>query len=453
MFKRLTKQLIKELGSERKLIPVSSQVLTDSFQPLSLVTKEQSRFPWNTRKYSPTPFKLVDVLEKGAEVEIELKHSEPLLFSANICHKSGARLNLKIQTATVDIGGLGLACLSSSPIAVRKTYVDIRELWKMVPSLSLLQQLYPKLHLYVVTEAFEIMEPLLIEETVQAGGKGTVTAAEILTIQGLSTTVKKKAMLIPRGTVLAYVVEKLQTYDEELVLLCQQLQTKLVSSLTYDAFQDELGSSLTAVQQVKDAVKEAYEPLALLSQPLRKQLLESFEVLLQDGEVASTVHSMLELSMAGNRVDHSMLESLNEEHRPSVEKLLWCLGISQDTESAKNQDLWGAVNFLCSSIDDLDYEMLPLLDTILEKKKMAQQLEMMDGILEWILFGDEGSDFVIPHHSLKNEEIHLAIEMLQTCGLDLEAGKDSTVCLWSNEARSELAALYSSLYALQILSG
>nr|XP_028559183.1 gasdermin-C4-like [Podarcis muralis] len=453
MFKRLTKQLIKELGSDRRLIPVTSQVLTDSFQPLSLVTKEQPRFPWNTRKYSPSPFKLADVLEKGAEVEIELKHSEPLLFSANICHKSGAKLNLKIQTAAVDIGGLGSACLSSSLVAVRKTYVDTRELWKMVPSLSLLQQLYPKLHFYVVTEAFEIMEPLLIEETVQAGGKGTVTAAEILTIQGLSTTVKKNAMLIPRGTVLAYVVEKLQTYDEELVLLCQRLQTKLVSSLTYDAFQDELGSSLTAVQQVKDAVKEAYEPLALLSQPLRKQLLESFEVFLQDGEVASTVQSMLELSMAGNSVDHSMLESLNEEHRPSVEKLLSYLGISQDTESAKNQDLWGPVNFLCSSIDDLDYEMLPLLDTILEKKKMAQQLEMMDGILEWILFGDEGSDFEIPHHSFKNEEIHLAIEMLQTCGLDLEAGKDSTVCLWSNEARSELAALYSSLYALQILSG
>ncbi|XP_053218238.1 pejvakin-like [Podarcis raffonei] len=245
MFKRLTKQLIKELGSDRRLIPVTSQVLTDSFQPLSLVTKEQSRFPWNTRKYSPSPFKLVDVLEKGAEVEIELKHSEPLLFSANICHKSGAKLNLKIQTAAVDIGGLGSACLSSSLVAVRKTYVDTRELWKMVPSLSVLQQLYPKLHFYVVTEAFEIMEPLLIEQTVQAGGKGTVTAAEILTIQGLSTTVKKKAMLIPRGTVLAYAVEKLQTYDEELVLLCQRLQTKLVSSLTYDAFQDELGSSLT----------------------------------------------------------------------------------------------------------------------------------------------------------------------------------------------------------------
>ncbi|XP_061445318.1 LOW QUALITY PROTEIN: gasdermin-D-like [Rhineura floridana] len=366
MFKRLAKQLIQELDSERRLIPVTSLAHTDSFRPLSLVTKEQSRLPWHTRKYSPSPFKLADVLVEGATMEIELKHSAPLLFSANTCHKSGARLNLMIQSAEVDVGGLSLTCLSASPVSVRKSYVDIRDLWRTGMSISILQQLYPKLHFYVVTEAFEIMEPLLIEETAQAGGKGEVNAAEILKIKGLNTRAKKKSMLIPRGTVLAYAVEKLQTYEEELVVFSQQLPATLVSSLTYDAFQDELGSSLA--------------------------------------------------------------------------------GISQDTERTENQDLWGPVNNICSSVQDLDY----LLETTLEKKKMAQQLEMMDGVLEWILFVDEGSNFT--DCSLTNEEDDLTNEMLQICRLGLETEKDSITCLWNSEAHLELAALYSSLYALQILT-
>lgn len=60
---------------------------------------------------------------------LELKHSEPLLFSANTCHKSGGRLNFKIQSTEVDVGGLALACLNASPVHLRKTYVDPGELW------------------------------------------------------------------------------------------------------------------------------------------------------------------------------------------------------------------------------------------------------------------------------------------------------------------------------------
>lgn len=53
----------------------------------------------------------------------------------------------------------------------------------MEPSLDLIQQMYPKLQLYVVTEVFEIMEPLLIEKTVHGGGKGEVTTVAIFQIQ------------------------------------------------------------------------------------------------------------------------------------------------------------------------------------------------------------------------------------------------------------------------------
>ncbi|XP_053121192.1 gasdermin-D-like [Hemicordylus capensis] len=452
MFKRLAKQLIQELDSDGRLIPMTSLARTNSFRPLSLVTKEQSRWPWHAPKYSPIPFKLSDILQEGATMEIELKHSEQLLISANMYHKSGARLNLKIQSTEVDIGGLGSACLSASPVSVRKTYVDPKELWKIETSLDLIQEIYPKLSFYVVVEVFEIMEPVLIEETVQGGGKGEVAAVEIIKIQGLAVRMKKKCAQIPRGTVFAYVVEKLRSPKEDLTLLFQKTRRKSISSLTYDAFQDDMGSSFTAVQQVKDTVKEAYEPLMSLSQTLKRLLLESLGIFLQDGDVAVTVQSMLELAQTGDSVDRSMLESLNEELRPPVEKLLSLIGIFEETEKRDNQDLCGPVHFLCSSIDDLDYETLPLLEIVLEKKNAAQQLEMMDSILEWILSGDEGSVFTSPDHPLMNEDTELTTEMLQTCGLVSETGKDSITYLWNSKPRSELAALYSSLYALHILS-
>ncbi|XP_032091812.1 gasdermin-D-like [Thamnophis elegans] len=452
MFKKLAKQLTQELDSDGKLIPVSSLAQNDGFQLLSLVTKKPSRWPWKSRKYSPISFKLADVLQEEAIMEIELKHSEPLLFSANTCHKSGGRLNFKIQSTEVDVGGLALACLNASPVRLRKTYVDPGELWKRDLSLSIVQQIYPKLQLYIVTEVLEIMEPFLIEETIQAGGKGEISAVNILKIQGQHKTMKNKSMLIPFGTVMAYGIEKLQICEEDSVYLNQGFETMLDHSLTYDAFQSELGSSLTAVQQVQDAVKEAYEPLLRQTQPLKKNLLESFEIFLKNRNV-STVRSMLELSMAGDNADRSMLESLNEEFRVPVEMLLSYLGIFQDTKRGENQDLWGPIYFFCSSIDELDYEMMPLLQKMLEKKQLAKPMEMVKFTLERILSGEESGTFTLPSHSLMEEEVDLNLDMLQICGLDLEVEEDSITCQCNNDACSELAALYSSLYALQILSG
>ncbi|XP_077169844.1 gasdermin-A isoform X2 [Paroedura picta] len=451
MFKRMAKQLIQELDSERKLMPLTSLAYAESFRPLSLVTRNPSKLPWHTRKYSPTPFKWVDVLREGATMEIELKHSEPLQFSTNMCKKSGARLNVKIESAGVDIGGLGVTCLSSSPVLVRKTYVDTRDLWKVETSLGLIQQIYPKLQFYVVTEVFEIMEPLLIEETVQGGGKGEVTVVEIVKIKGLDTRMRRKSLQIPRGTVVAYGVEKLHTPEEDLPQW-RRMRLRMAPGLAYDAFQGEIGSSLTAVQQVKDAVKEAYEPLTYLSQDLKTQFLESFRVFLQDEDVSSAVQSVLERSLAGEAADRSMLELLNEDFRPQVDALLSHLGIFQTTERGESCDLWQPVHFLCSSLEDLDYGINPLLEAVLEKKKIAKHLEMMAGVLGWSLSGEEGSTFVSPARSLTEEEAAIAAQMLQICSLDSKFEAGSITCPWNNDARSELAALYSTLYALRILS-
>uniref|UniRef100_A0ABM5GRN0 Gasdermin-D-like isoform X1 n=1 Tax=Pogona vitticeps TaxID=103695 RepID=A0ABM5GRN0_9SAUR len=450
MFKRLAKQLTQELDPDGTLIPMTSLAHNDSFQPLSLVTKEPFRLFGHSRKYSPTSFKLADILQEETTLEIGLKHAEPLLFCAHSCHKSGARLKFKVQSTQVDISGLGSACTSASPAHVRKTYVDTKELWAIEISHNIIQQLSPKLDFYIVTEVFEIMESLLVEEIMQGGGKGEVTVRDIFTIQGLNKRIKQKSLLIPQGTIMAYRVEKLQSHEEEPGC---SLQSKQDPFLTYDAFQDELGSSLTAIQKVKDVVKEAYEPLMRLSQPLKRHLLKSFRIFLEDSDVASTVQSVLELSMVGDDVDHSVLEPLNEELRPKVEKFLSHLGIFKDTEKGESQDLWRPIHFFCSSIDDLDYEMLPLLEAIVEKNNMAKQLEMMDSVLKWILSGDEGSVFTISFQSMTDEEAGLTAEMLQMCELDLEVGKVSATCLWNNKAHSELGALYSSLYALQILRG
>ncbi|KAG8139968.1 hypothetical protein E2320_002704 [Naja naja] len=395
MFKKLAKQLTQELDSDGKLIPVSSLAQNDGFQLFSLVTKKPSRWPWNRRKYSPISFKLTDVLQDKAIMEIELKHSEPLLFSANTCHKSGGRLNFKIRSTEVDVGGLALACLNASPVHLQKSYVDSGELWKRDISLSVVQQIYPKLHLYIVTEVLEITEPFLIEESVQAGGKGEVSAVNILKIQGQHKTMKNKSMLIPFGTVMAYGVENLQICEEDsVVYLNQRFQTMLDPSLTYDN-----------IQQVQDAVKGAYEPLLHQTQPLKKNLLESSEIFVQNRNV-----STLELSMAYDNADRSILESLNEEFQVPVEMLLSYLGIFQDAKRG-------------------------------ETKISGDQ----------ILFGEEGGSFT--PHSLTEEEVDLNHDMLQTCGMGLEVGENSITCQRDNDACSELAALYSSLYALQILSG
>lgn len=77
----------------------------------------------------------------------------------------------------------------------------------------------------------------------------------------------------------------------------------------------------------------------------------------------------------------------------------------------------------------------------------------MDEVLEWIFSCEESSVFTSPAPSLLDAKADLTVEMLQTCGLDSEVQEGTITYLWNDEARSELAALYSSMYALQVLNG
>ncbi|TFK10810.1 histamine N-methyltransferase [Platysternon megacephalum] len=308
----------------------------------------------------------------------------------------------------------------------------------------------PRMKLYVVTEAFEIKEPLLIEKMSQGGGKVMITAGEIGGIQGRGKSIKKKMMLIPQGTVLAYVVQPLNIQKEEDSCANECLQNT-TSSFVSDGFKNESEPSLTAFQEVKDTIERVCEPLMSLSQDFRIKLLGTFKSFLQDGDVISDVKTVLELFLAGGKPKHSMLDSLDEIPRPQVENLLHDLGVFCEDQREEAPSLLQPVHFLCSSLEDLDFRVLPLLVTCIEKNMVAKQLALMDGILEWILSSDKERIFSLAS-SLPEEEKNITAEMMDTCGLIPQTDRPSLTYLWNKEAQSNLTALYAALYALWILS-
>ncbi|XP_065278887.1 gasdermin-A2-like [Emys orbicularis] len=447
MFARAAKQLTKELDSDGRLIPISSLASANSYRPFALVMKEQSRLPWQPRKYLATSYKLTDVFKEGTTMDAEVQYDDVLQYSETTDWQVGGEVSLPFQITEVDVGGSGKSSFSVSQISVRKAYVVEKGQWKIDTSHKFIKEFSGsrRRKLYVVTEAFEIKEPLLIEKMSQGGGKVMITAGEIGRIQGRGKSIKNKTMMIPKDTVLAYVVQPLDIQYEE--ILCAR-----ECSFVFDGFKDLLKPSLTAFQEAKDTIKGECEPLMSLSQDFRIKLLGTFKSFLQDGDVISDVKTVLELFLAGGQPKHSMLDSLDEILRPQVENLLHDLGVFCEDQREEASSLLQPVHFLCSSLEDLDFRVLPLLVTCIEKNMVAKQLALMDGILEWILSSDKESIFSLAS-SLTEEEKNITAEMMDTCGLIPQTDRPSLTYPWNKEAKSNLTALYAALYALRILSG
>ncbi|XP_067397061.1 gasdermin-D-like [Emydura macquarii macquarii] len=367
-------------------------------------------------------------------------------------YKAGANLSLKLQPTEVDFAGSGKSSFSVSPTSVRKAYIVKKGQWKIDMTHTFIKEFSDstRRQLYVVIEAFEIKEPMLIEKMNQGEGKVQITTGEICGIQGRGKSFKKKMMLIPQGTVLAYVVQPLNTQKEG-DFCGHKFVHNRKPSFVYDGFKDESESSQTAFQKAKGTIKEECEQLMYLNQDLRLKLLGTFESFLQDGDVISAVKTVLELSLAGGQPKHSMLELLDDILRPQVENLLHDLGVFSEGGREEALSLWQPVHFLCSSLEDLDFRMLPLLLACLEKNMVAKQFELMDGILQWILSSDKESIFSLAC-SLTEEEKNIVAEMLFTCGLIPQTDRPSLTYLWNEAAQSNLTALYATLYALRILS-
>ncbi|KAM9112800.1 gasdermin-A3-like isoform 2-T4 [Pangshura tecta] len=452
MFARVAKQLTQELDSDRRLIPISSLASADHYRPFSLVMKEQSWLHWPSRKYLATHYKLTDVYKEGTTMNAEVKYDDLLGYSETTEQDGGGKLSLKLQTTGVDFRGSGKSSFSVSQISVRKAYVVEKGQWKIDTSHKFIKEFSssPRMKLYVVTEAFEIKEPLLIEKMSQGEGKVMIAAEEIGGIQGRGKSIKKKTMLIPQGTVLAYVVQPLNIQKERPLYACAGLENQK-SSFVSDGFKDESEPSLTVFQEVKGTIQRECEPLMSLSQDFRIKLLGTFKSFLQDGDVISDVKTVLELYLAGGQPKHSMLDSLDENLRPQVENFLHYLRVFCEDQKKEAPSLLQPVHFLCSSLEDLDFRALLLLVICIEKNMVAKQLALMDGILEWILSSDEERIFSLAS-SLPEEEKNITAEMMDTCGLTPQTDTPSLTFLWNKEAQSNLTALYAALYALRILS-
>nr|XP_048686314.1 gasdermin-D-like [Caretta caretta] len=452
MFARAAKQLTKELDSDGRLIPISSLASADNYRPFCLVTKKQPWLPLQPPKYLITPYKLTDIFKEGTTMDAEVKYVDLLQYSETTDQKAGGKLSLKLQPTEVDFACSGKSLFSVSQISVRKAYVVKKGQWKIDMSHKFIKEFSgsPGTQLYVVTEAFELKEPLHIQKTSQGGGKAVIAAGEIGEIQGRGKSIKKKTMTIPQGTVLAYVVQPLNIPKEGTLCKCSLAQNRKFLFVS-DGFKDKSEPSLTAYQEVKGTIKEECAQLMSLSQDFRIKLLGTFKSFLQDGDVISDVKTVLELFLAGGQPKHSMLDSLDEFLWPQVENLLHDLGVFCEDQREEAPSLLQPIHFLCSSLEDLDFRVLTLLVTCLEKNVVAKQLELMDDILEWILSSGRESNFSLAS-SLPEEEKNITAEMMYTCGLIPQTDRPSLTYLWNNEAQSNLSALYAALYALWILS-
>ncbi|XP_025037620.2 gasdermin-D [Pelodiscus sinensis] len=453
MFQQVAKKLTQELDSDRRLIPVSSLAGASRYRPLCLVTREQSRWrSFQSIKYLVTPYTLEDVLKEGTSMDAEVQYEDLLQYSETLDQKAEAMLSLKSAPTDVDCGGSGKSSFSVSTVSVRRAQVVKKGQWKIDTSHDFIKELAGshQRQLFVVTEAFDIKEALLIETMAKGKVKVMVQVGDVCGIQGRGKSIKKKTMWIPQGTVLAYVVQRLPIQMEGIHPAHKILQTS-ESSFVQDGSHQVAASLLTAFQNVKGTVTKECEQLRYLSQDFRSRLLGTFESLLQDGDLISTAKTALELSLAGGQPKPSMLDSLDETLQPQIEKLLHNLGVFNEGEGEEAHSLWRSVHFLCSSLEDLDFGVLPLLRTCLEKNMVAKQLELMDGIMEWILSDDEESIFSLAG-SLTEEEKNMIAEMLHACGLIPQTDKPSLTCLWNKAAQPNLTALYAALYAFWTLS-
>ncbi|XP_011793570.1 PREDICTED: gasdermin-C [Colobus angolensis palliatus] len=503
MFERISKNLVKEIGS-KELTPVKYLLnATKLRQFVILRKKKDSRSSiWGQSDYIPVEFSLNDILEPSSSVP-ESVVTGPFHFSDIVIqkHKADVSVNVGVEVSVSGEASVDHGCSLEFQIVTipSPNLEDFQKRKLLDPEPSFLKECRRRGdNLYVVTEAVE-----LINNTVLYNSSGVNILGKIslwITYgkgqgQGESLRVKTKALTLQKGMVMAYKRKQLVIREKAILISDDDEQRtfedeyKISESVFYCAARSE--EWLPSIHTISPTLFNAspkdmklkpelflkpkflrghlpkYEqvcilPVGRIEEPfwqnfkhLQEEVFQKIKTLAQLSKDVQDVVFYSILAMLGDRgalqdlMDMLELDSSGHLDGPGGAILK---KLQQDSNRA-----WfnpkDPILYLLEAIMVLSDIQQDLLACSVEMRILLQQQELVRSILEpnfrypWSIPFTLKPELLAP---LQSEGLAITYGLLEECGLRMEL--DNPRSTWDLEAKMPLSALYGTLSLLQQLA-
>ncbi|XP_010289853.1 PREDICTED: gasdermin-A3-like [Phaethon lepturus] len=446
MFKKVTQSIVNQIDPRGDLVPVHSILDHEHFRPLCLVRRKRKAIFHPSPYYRQTWYRLDDVLLPGeGDRSTESlfcnggnQDSRRFTVKKSVSDRVDGNLSLCVDSTSVELKGA--ASLSKGwSIKLEKNHVPVPKLEalkterKINENHSFIQQLKKtRQNLYVVHESIETSEEASYEESTKAEGSFMTQLYAKFCAQG--TRENKQSITIPKGCTLAFRAIQLAIIDGSWDL--EYFSKESTSTFVSDGIsQGKLGA-------LEVEVKKNCQILSKLSPDLFVIFSKAIKAVMRDRNLFQELTQKMEAVLDETGSDELKTES------PDLKDLLSSLQYSSRHLLLK---LAGAITYTLDALDELMEDQLLLLLESLEDKIVSQQLKLVESILEHDIEHMKGGfsvDASLLSFSQEKEQ-KLTIAMVEMSGVKLQ--KDgSAVCM--EEAFSAVAALYASLYVLNLLS-
>lgn len=444
MFKKVTQSVVNQMDPTGDLVPVHSILDHEHFRPLCLVRRRRKAIFHTSPRYRQTWYTLDDVLLPGEDNRSteslfpkgDGQDSRQITVKKSISDRVDGSLSLCVDSASVELKGV--ASLSKGwSIKLEKNHISIPKLEalkterKMNVNHSFIRQLQKtQQELYVVHETLEASEETSYEESIKAEGSFMTQLHAKFCAKG--TRDNRQGITIPKGCTLAFRAIQLTITDGSWEL---QYFPESSSMFVSD------GSSQGKLHRLQLQVKDTCEIFSKLSSDLFVVFLKAFEAVMRDRNLFEELIHKMEAVL-----DETGSCELKTES-PDLKDLLSSL---QDSSRHLLLKLAEAITYTLDALDELTEDQLLLLLESLEEKIVSQQLKLVESILEHDI-EDREEHFSVDASLLsfsQEREQKLTIAMVEMSGVKLQTD-GSAVC---TKAFSAIAALYVSLYVLDLLS-
>lgn len=444
MFKKVTQSVVNQMDPTGDLVPVHSILDHEHFRPLCLVRRRRKAIFHTSPRYRQTWYTLDDVLLPGEDNRSteslfpkgDGQDSRQITVKKSISDRVDGSLSLCVDSASVELKGV--ASLSKGwSIKLEKNHIPIPKLEalkterKMNVNHSFIRQLQKtQQELYVVHETLEASEETSYEESIKAEGSFMTQLHAKFCAKG--TRDNRQGITIPKGCTLAFRAIQLTITDGSWEL---QYFPESSSMFVSD------GSSQGKLHRLQLQVKDTCEIFSKLSSDLFVVFLKAFEAVMRDRNLFEELIHKMEAVL-----DETGSCELKTES-PDLKDLLSSL---QDSSRHLLLKLAEAITYTLDALDELTEDQLLLLLESLEEKIVSQQLKLVESILEHDI-EDREEHFSVDASLLsfsQEREQKLTIAMVEMSGVKLQTD-GSAVC---TKAFSAIAALYVSLYVLDLLS-
>ncbi|XP_009333228.1 PREDICTED: gasdermin-A [Pygoscelis adeliae] len=446
MFKKVTQSIVNQMDPRGDLVPVYSILDHEHFRPLCLVRRKRKALFRPSPGYKQTWYRLDDVLLPGEDDKSadslfpngDGQDSRQFTVKKSVSDRVDGSLSLCVEPISVELKG-ATSLSKGWSIKLEKNHIPVPKLEalkterKINANHSFIQQLQKiDQNLYIVHETIETSEEATFEESTTA--EGSFMTQLYAKFHAKGTRENKQSMTIPKSCTLAFRAIQLAITDRSwgLQYFPKQSRSVFVSD----------GSSQETLGALRVEVKENCQILSSLSSDLFVIFLKAIKAVMRDRNLFQELTQKMEAVL-----DETGSCELKTES-PDLKDLLSSLQYSSRQLLLK---LAGAITYTLDALDELTEDQLLLLLESLEEKIVSQQLKLVESILEHDIEHGKGHfsvDASLLSFSQEKEQ-KLTIAMVEMSGVKLQ--KDgSAVC--TEKAFSAIAALYVSLYILDLLS-